>query len=291
MEFFDSKQEVIDIRLTQFGKRLLARGYFKPVYYQFFDDDILYDSERAGSSEKQNATEARIIETPRIKTQHVTVGIETSFDEEQRKIDDGTAEVFKEITKNQDPLASEKLLKYSLEKSEINSQEAPRFVMTLHGPEIRSCTNTVETKGIEAQIPQINITSSYTIIRDNREKKKKIPKSVVDSENYLDLTSDEVEFLDKSKIILNRQDLIIDLEEHGVDLSMDNFEIEIYEIVESEDKDGKKKENLTKLRNHNEIKKYFDIKRDSMVEGAGSSSRDGRHSPRGRGHVNLGGKK
>ena len=40
MEFFDSKQEVIDIRLTQFGKNLLARGFFKPVYYQFFDDDI-----------------------------------------------------------------------------------------------------------------------------------------------------------------------------------------------------------------------------------------------------------
>ena len=45
MEFFDSKQEVIDVRLTQFGKRLLARGQFKPAFYQFFDDDILYNSE------------------------------------------------------------------------------------------------------------------------------------------------------------------------------------------------------------------------------------------------------
>ena len=43
-----------------------------------------------------------------------------------------------------------------------------------------------------------------------------------------------VEFLDKSKINVNRQDLVIDMNEFGVDLGLDNFEIEIYEIVEEE---------------------------------------------------------
>ena len=33
MQFFNQKEEVIDIQLTQFGKRLLSQGKFKPTYY------------------------------------------------------------------------------------------------------------------------------------------------------------------------------------------------------------------------------------------------------------------
>ena len=43
MSFFDSKEEVIKIELTQFGKYLLSKGKFAPKYYAFFDDDIVYD--------------------------------------------------------------------------------------------------------------------------------------------------------------------------------------------------------------------------------------------------------
>ena len=69
MTFFNKKEDVIDIQLTQFGKDLLARGYFKPAYYQFFDDDILYDSTCAGFTESQNETEDRILlKTPKLKT-------------------------------------------------------------------------------------------------------------------------------------------------------------------------------------------------------------------------------
>jgi len=42
MKFFDPKQDVLDIQLTQYGKHLLSSGKFRPVYYAFFDDDILY---------------------------------------------------------------------------------------------------------------------------------------------------------------------------------------------------------------------------------------------------------
>ena len=164
MEFFDSKQEVIDIRLTQFGKNLLARGFFKPVYYQFFDDDILYNSEYAGFTEPQNNAEERILETPRIKTQHVVIGVETSFDEEQERIESGSAEVFKQITKNQKPEAVQKLLKYTLEKNEINSQESPRFKIGLAGPYIRSFKDSITIEDVELPIPQLNLTSSYTCL-------------------------------------------------------------------------------------------------------------------------------
>ena len=80
MSFFDSKEEVFDVQLTQFGKKLLAMGVFRPTFYAFFDDDILYNAQKAGFSEKQNQTESRIIkDTPKLKTQHLTTGVVTSF--------------------------------------------------------------------------------------------------------------------------------------------------------------------------------------------------------------------
>jgi len=57
VEFFDKKEEVLDIELTQFGRHLLSKGKFNPKYYSFFDDNILYNSQRASFSEKQNEAE------------------------------------------------------------------------------------------------------------------------------------------------------------------------------------------------------------------------------------------
>jgi hypothetical protein len=79
--FFNKKEEVIDLELTPFGEALLSAGHFKPVYYAFFDDDILYDaSGSAGVVEVQNDSEPRIqANTPKRKTQYVFSGIETNL--------------------------------------------------------------------------------------------------------------------------------------------------------------------------------------------------------------------
>jgi len=71
MELFDKKSEVIDIKLTKFGKELFAQGKFKPAYYFFSDDDILYDSgfvSGSTSSEEQNEIVPRIEEQPHVKS-------------------------------------------------------------------------------------------------------------------------------------------------------------------------------------------------------------------------------
>ena len=84
MGFFDRKEEVIDIELTQYGKHLLSLGKFKPDQYAFFDDDILYDIKYSPSGsdtpfdsknkndveESQNISESRIKETPRPRVQY-----------------------------------------------------------------------------------------------------------------------------------------------------------------------------------------------------------------------------
>ncbi len=51
MEFFNRKEEVIDIQLTQHGKYLLSKGRLNPKYYAFYDDDVIYDSAYAGFGE------------------------------------------------------------------------------------------------------------------------------------------------------------------------------------------------------------------------------------------------
>ncbi|MHA2403840.1 MAG: hypothetical protein ACXADH_12670, partial [Candidatus Kariarchaeaceae archaeon] len=77
MKFFDSKEEVLDIQLTQYGRHLLSKGVFKPVYYAFFDENILYDANYGGISETKNEAEIRIQDdTPSLRTQTAFVGRE-----------------------------------------------------------------------------------------------------------------------------------------------------------------------------------------------------------------------
>ena len=79
--FFNKKEEVINIELTPYGESLLSIGEFKPTYYAFFDDDILYDASGSASVlEVQNDIESRIQdETPALKVQAVYSGIQTGL--------------------------------------------------------------------------------------------------------------------------------------------------------------------------------------------------------------------
>jgi hypothetical protein len=83
MEFFDKKQDVIDLQLTGYGKQLLSRGLFKPVYYAFSDDEVVYDARWVSGSNgdsQQSDIETRIQEeTPRLKTQYRKVGAEKAI--------------------------------------------------------------------------------------------------------------------------------------------------------------------------------------------------------------------
>ena len=53
MKFFNKKEQVIDLQITQYGKHMFSKGKFKPVYYSFYDDDILYDSQYGIGTETQ----------------------------------------------------------------------------------------------------------------------------------------------------------------------------------------------------------------------------------------------
>ena len=86
MEFFNKKEEVIDLKLTQFGRYMLSKGKFKPVFYSFHDDNILYDSQKAGFVETQNDSEARIATTPTMHHQVALSSLEKEFNNNYNKV-------------------------------------------------------------------------------------------------------------------------------------------------------------------------------------------------------------
>ena len=52
MKFIDKKERVMDLKLTSYGHYLFSIGKFKPEYYAFYDDNVLYA--RGYSNDNQN---------------------------------------------------------------------------------------------------------------------------------------------------------------------------------------------------------------------------------------------
>jgi hypothetical protein len=57
----DQKEEVLRIELTKHGRKLLGQGVFKPEFYSFFDDSVIYDSNYINLDEIQNDSQERIL--------------------------------------------------------------------------------------------------------------------------------------------------------------------------------------------------------------------------------------
>ena len=79
MEFFDKKEEVIDLKLTQYGRYLLSKGKLNPAFYSFFDDNVLYNPDKADVEEAQNYSEDRIKNTPTMHHQVSYSSLEKNF--------------------------------------------------------------------------------------------------------------------------------------------------------------------------------------------------------------------
>ena len=253
MQFFNTKEDVIDIQLTQYGKYLLSEGAFKPVFYAFYDDDILYNREQAGPTEKQNEAQTRILSTPRLKTQYSVVSIAETYDQTTdflKKLNDPNEG---KLGLTQDPHLSQKILSSPLLNCSVNSDKAPYYKVFSMEAEIESATDTVVEKGVVQEIPQIEITSNYEVVRD-ASRVEPIPYVIQDEESFIDLSGDEVIFLDKSRIYLKKEDIVLDIKEEEASEFFSLFDIELYEVVT--DPEGEK---LVRLETNEDVNKYFEI--------------------------------
>tara|TARA_Y100000310_G_scaffold340649_1_gene437184 strand:+ start:2529 stop:3626 length:1098 start_codon:yes stop_codon:yes gene_type:complete len=189
VEFFDDKQEVMDVVITPYGKYLLSVGKFRPEYYAFFDDGILYDAQWAGTgdasitTEAQNDIEGRIQHTtPRIKQPSVYTGVETVINTRSDIIvsaidnmEQPPGNFVAQDTTNHKIYNQESLQQHGdkfdflsrpLGRSAQSSNNLPAWNISMLVGAISSSQDYVAmTNGIE-RIPQLNITCSYKIYVD-----------------------------------------------------------------------------------------------------------------------------
>lgn len=145
--FFDSKQEVIDFQLTPHGKRLLSNGKFKPTYYSFVDEGIIYDNTYAGvTTSVQNDIELRIQDqTPVLKVAPLSYGIDRGI---------------KEKANVEEKLLIDKLS--LLSNSGVGSDYSPSWnVSLLKNTIIETQPYYTSSDGFYIRIPQINVSCSY----------------------------------------------------------------------------------------------------------------------------------
>ena len=132
MEFFDKKEDVIDLQLTQYGRFLLSKGEFNPVFYSFFDDNVLYNSRNSNLSEEQNRSEERIKEAQTMQPQISFSSLEKDFSMNYKLIlsgeeEDGSIDLQRTAERNY-------ALPQPLGTSDVSSEYSPSWsVLFLNG--------------------------------------------------------------------------------------------------------------------------------------------------------------
>ncbi len=240
MAFFNKKEEVIDLELTPLGEAQLSIGKFKPVYYAFFDSDILYDAEGStGVIEVQNDVEPRIQEdTPKTKPQYVFSGVETNLSPMIRLVRDPTLRAvaerfgFESTDYVSLPPLEDKQYSFTepLGTMELGSRHVPSWDIKVLQGEISSAVNYL-TSSVNSdvysnvrRIPQLDFELKYDVavgttqvfditgpIRD------RIISRIYDDGSFLYLISE-------------RPALIFAVDEMNTELDQD-YDIEVFEML------------------------------------------------------------
>ena len=237
MTFKNQKEEVIEIELTSYGKYLLSKGKFKPEYYAFYDDDVLYDAEYGGEAEEQNYAQTRILEeTPRTRVQTVFSGIET---EVKKQIEEARAN--KRKIKNAFQTTKEKhyALSMPLGNSSVSSDYAPSWDTTIYGAEFAEQLSVSKGDHQTMQIPQMNLDEVTYIAEVVESEEDPLSKQLAPS-------ADSQEFPNGTTIEVSDGDFIIEIDELHTDSLRENYEIEFY-IVDEDTVDGNDVETLIPL--------------------------------------------
>ena len=249
MTFFNKKTDVMNIELTPYGRYLLSIGKLKPKYYEFTDEDILYDNAAAtGSAEAyqtQEEVHERIInETPRLKNVFPKKGIESDVIE---ALDDATdLDVKMDNLRHQvqSDTHNQKHV-YAMGRSSYSSDKLPNFQLTMLTSKIKDSINYykvedgthIRTLLDSLQIPQIDVELSVVATTGSE---------VVDpSENY-DFTSQV--FSDGRYVKLHFDEPIIHLKEFNSFYEKENFEIEVFDL------------DNRKLRNTQDVNDFIPLK-------------------------------
>jgi hypothetical protein len=190
MEFFDKKQDVINLKLTRFGRQLLSIGEFEPVYYTFSDDGVMYDTRWISGStvaESQWLVEQRIQEqTPRLETINSKVGADRTVfntgDLAAYALDKNLKDLFNlgedlqdiqelaeyksgKLKIDEDFAESEKLLANFLGTKRYFNNKAPNWNVLYYNGILSGTSKSYQKNGVVAPIPQLDSTLKDTVYK------------------------------------------------------------------------------------------------------------------------------
>lgn len=227
MLFSNKKEEVIDLKLTMHGRRLLSQGLLKPAYYSFHDDNILYDAARvsgssadvyeglAGSSEIQNNIQKRISEeTPYLKVQHNFSGREVRTEDPRYLAEKETNYV----------------LGTPLGTVDIASFKSPAWEATFLHNSSSTTTTAFEnpSKHQLVLVPQVETEIMYETVVGYVNPPRRIPPGFDDDPELAGFPHTDGTF-----VAVNPDYILLNVEEKNSVYMSDNYDIEIYESASS----------------------------------------------------------
>ena len=241
MKFLNKKEQVIDLEITPYGKSLLARGSFKPEFYAFYDDAILYDSQHVGFVEHQNSASVRIKEMPQLETQAFFYSAEdqvktavkfhrlseqekqTARDYGEEPMDiDGTPYVADDgVTIG--TIADREFSGIPIGTSDLNSSNAAAWKInflkgTISGSNAYWNAGLTGSGGVQ-RIPQLDMDDiTYRLELSD----------TIKTDNFYELSGTS----DPSGDFLNvyEDSIVLEIEEDNTNFDWENFEIEVYEV-------------------------------------------------------------
>ena len=292
MRFLDPKEEVYKIKITPWGRFLMSQGKFNPTYYAFFDDDIIYDTsflEEAGATtEEQNNIQDRILdETPRFEGQTSFQGSETTI---FTKYPNSINEAFPGLEEQIDDPAfninsfDKPLNNYYLQKplarSGNNKDTSPFFTINaLTGAIITASIDGKGASGFFANkgdgptsfTSQIEFELRNEINVYNTPDPTITPTKVIENDELFDSF---YVFEDGTRMEYDKKELFLKIEEGNTEFLKENFDIEVFEIIETDKADGSKDEDLKQLSfvkngediTKNNVEYYFNIMLDNEID-------------------------
>ena len=231
MKFIDKKERVMDLKLTSYGHYLLSIGKFKPEFYSFYDDNVLYDGAYAQISESSNIIHDRIKnKTQYMESQVLFQEIEVA----PEIIDDGSMSYYEGdvapimYSPRQDIFKFESSIGDAFLQAGSNIAPAWKIV-SLQG-QFSSSAQSDEINDLK--IPQINLNLNYRkkIVRQDLQ-----DQTTTTSRKELDRVRSVADttsvFADGRVVQLVNDNMMIYTEELNTELLIENFDVEVYEVL------------------------------------------------------------
>ena len=218
----------------------MSIGKFKPAYYTFCDDNVLYDSNYAGFFERQNDIHKRVKEdTPYLESLVLFEDIEVLLDESATEINFYSSDVTPmQKTPRKDIYRFNAVIGDAHYSNDAQKRTSWK-VVALNGVISASADKDISNN---TDIPQIDMNSTY---------KKKIiesdPLELYPRDIRMIASDQTPSFSDGTAIQLTPEDLVIYFDESNTEIFNENFDIEVFEVLTGSDSQGAPITKLQKL--------------------------------------------